>query len=229
MPSMPHLFYAELGVLHADGRRSASRSRSLSDAPLKELANPAVPENPAKAPWYFLGLQELVSFSAFMGGIGIPAIVLLGLGLIPFLDRETAGTGEWFGGPGGKRLVAPGRRSSASLSTLAIEAFAIRFGWIREWFPHIPQLVITFLNPGTVLTAVYAAYSMWLVKRHDSTRAGALGLFTCFLCGFVVLTVIGTYFRGPELGLLLVPAALAGALRRWRRCETSTSSSGAAS
>ena len=39
---------------------------------------------------------------------------------------------------------------------------------------------------------------MWLVKRHDSTRAGALGLFTCFLCGFIVLTVIGTYFRGPN-------------------------------
>ena len=52
-----------------------------SDAPLKELANPGVPENPAKAPWYFLGLQELVAYSAFMGGIGIPSIVLIGLGL----------------------------------------------------------------------------------------------------------------------------------------------------
>ena len=77
----------------------------LADAPLKELANAAVPENPAKAPWYFLGLQELVSFSAFMGGIGIPSIVMLGLGLIPYLDREEAGTGEWFGGSGGLRLV----------------------------------------------------------------------------------------------------------------------------
>ncbi|MFQ5677703.1 MAG: cytochrome b N-terminal domain-containing protein, partial [bacterium] len=43
------------------------------DAPLKEIANPSIPENPAKAPWYFLGLQELVSYSAFMGGIGIPS------------------------------------------------------------------------------------------------------------------------------------------------------------
>ena len=169
----------------------------LSDAPLKELANPSVPENPAKAPWYFLGLQELVSYSAFMGGIGIPAIVLLGLGLIPFLDRETRGTGEWFGGPGGKKLVLQAT-GVGLLSTLAIETLAIRFGWIREWFPHVPQLVVTFLNPGTVLTAIFAAYSMWLVRRHDSTRAGALGLFTCFLCGFVVLTVIGSYFRGPN-------------------------------
>jgi hypothetical protein len=193
---MPHLFYAELAVLMLTVAACLVLA-IVSDAPLKELANPSVPENPAKAPWYFLGLQELVSFSAFMGGIGIPMVVLLGLGLIPFLDRETAGTGEWFGGPGGKRLVLQAA-AVGLLSSIGIEAIAIRFGWIREWFPHVPQLVVTFLNPGTVLTAVFAAYSMWLVKRHDSTRAGALGLFTCFLCGFVVLTFVGSYFRGPN-------------------------------
>ena len=67
------------------------------DAPLKELANPAIPENPAKAPWYFLGLQELVSYSAFMGGVGIPTIALIGLALIPYLERDPAGVGIWFG------------------------------------------------------------------------------------------------------------------------------------
>jgi hypothetical protein len=81
---------------------------------------------------------------------------------------------------------------------LLIEAFAIRFGWIRQWWPATPQIVITFLNPGTLLTTIYAAYSIWLVKRYDSTRAGALGLFTCFLAGFLVLTIVGTYFRGPN-------------------------------
>jgi len=68
----------------------------------------AVPENPAKHHGIFSGLQEMVSFSAFMGGFGIPVIVLLGLGLILFflwsgnrteqvigsLDRED---GDWFG------------------------------------------------------------------------------------------------------------------------------------
>ena len=67
---MPHLFYAELGVLMLTTLVCVFLAL-VSDAPLKELANPAVPENPAKAPWYFLGLQELVAFSAFMGGIGL--------------------------------------------------------------------------------------------------------------------------------------------------------------
>ena len=196
VPSMPHLFYAELAVLMLTVFLCLALSL-IWDAPLKELANPSVPENPAKAPWYFLGLQEMVSFSAFMGGIGIPAIVLLGLGLIPFLDREESGSGDWFGGPGGWPLV---RRSIVwGLAAAAgIEAFAIQFGWLRQWFPHIPQLIITAINPGTVLTVAYGLYSLWLVKRYGSARAGALGLFTCFLCGFTVLTIIGTYFRGPN-------------------------------
>ena len=196
VPSMPHLFYAEMGVLMVTVLVCVLLAM-FSDAPLKELANPLVPENPAKAPWYFLGLQEIVSFSAFTGGIGIPALCVIGLGLIPFLDREKQGTGEWFGGPGGWPLVRWSLIFGFA-SSILVEAFAIRFGWLREWFIDIPQLVITAVNPGTVLTLIYAAFSFWAVKRYNSTRAGALALFTCFLCGFVVLTVIGTYFRGPN-------------------------------
>jgi quinol-cytochrome oxidoreductase complex cytochrome b subunit len=204
VPATPHLFYAEAGVFMLTLLACVALSL-VSDAPLKELANPAVPENPAKAPWYFLGLQELVSYSAFMGGIGIPTIVILGLLLIPYLDRETQGTGEWFGGPGGVRLVL---RSVAFglAAVLAVETFAIRFGWVREWWPEAPQILITFLNPGTVLTLIYAAYSVWCVRRYDSTRAGALALFTCFLCGFLVLTIVGVYFRGPNWGFYWSPA-----------------------
>jgi hypothetical protein len=62
----------------------------------------------------------------------------------------------------------------------------------------VPQLVITALNPGTVLTALYAGFSIWAVKRWGSTRAGALALFTCFLCGFILLTIVGEHFRGPN-------------------------------
>jgi quinol-cytochrome oxidoreductase complex cytochrome b subunit len=204
VPSMPHLFYAELGVLMLTLLVCVALA-IVSDAPLKELANPSVPENPAKAPWYFLGLQELVSFSAFMGGIGIPAIVLIGLGLIPYLDREEKGTGEWFGGPGGGPVVRQALVIGL-LAPLLIESLVIRFGWLREWFPSIPQLFVTFLNPATMLTVVYAYYSVWLVRRYESTRAGALGLFTCFLCGFLVLTVIGTYFRGPNWVFYWSPA-----------------------
>jgi len=208
LPSMPHLLFAEAAVFMLTIAISVVLA-ILLDAPLKEVANPAVPENPAKAPWYFLGLQELVAHSAFMGGVGIPLIVLLGLGLIPYLDREAEGTGSWFGGAGGGLLVT-GSALFGLATVVALEACVIRFGWIQQWWPHTPQLVITLFNPGTLLTLLYAGYSVWCLKRYDSTRAGALALFTCFVCGFVVLTVIGTYFRGPNWDFYWSPSQWPG-------------------
>ncbi|MFV1965536.1 MAG: cytochrome b N-terminal domain-containing protein, partial [Pirellulaceae bacterium] len=167
------------------------------DAPLKEHANPAVPENPAKAPWYFLGLQELVSYSAFAGGVAIPAIVVLGLMLVPYLDRETEDQGVWFGGPRGKQ-VCWASAFLASAVVIGILAFTINFGWLRSWFPDIPQIVVTLVNPGTMMLVLFAGWS-WIVTRHtDSTRMGALAVFTCFLVSFAILTYFATEFRGPN-------------------------------
>ena len=65
-------------------------------APLEEPVNVTHPPNPAKAPWYFLGLQEMVGYSAFWGGIGIPGLEVLLLLLIPYIDRRPGGVGRWF-------------------------------------------------------------------------------------------------------------------------------------
>jgi menaquinol-cytochrome c reductase cytochrome b/c subunit len=66
------------------------------DAPLEGPANPLHPTNPAKAPWYFVGIQELVSYSAFFGGILVPGIVMVILLFLPYLDRDPKGVGVWF-------------------------------------------------------------------------------------------------------------------------------------
>ncbi len=66
------------------------------NAPLEEPVNVMHPPNPAKAPWYFLGLQEMVSYSAFWGGIGIPGLMVAMLAIVPYIDRGTKGVGRWF-------------------------------------------------------------------------------------------------------------------------------------
>lgn len=66
------------------------------NAPLEEPVNMLHPPNPAKAPWYFLGLQEQVSYSAFWGGVGVPAIEVIILLLVPYFDRAQKGVGKWF-------------------------------------------------------------------------------------------------------------------------------------
>jgi len=68
----------------------------LFNAPLEEPVNIMHPPNPAKAPWYFLGLQEMVSYSAFWGGVGIPTVFVLLLLLVPYMDRKPGGVGVWF-------------------------------------------------------------------------------------------------------------------------------------
>jgi quinol-cytochrome oxidoreductase complex cytochrome b subunit len=68
----------------------------LFNAPLEQPVNVMHPPNPAKAPWYFLGLQEMVSYSAFWGGIGIPGLMVALLFLVPYIDRTPHGVGRWF-------------------------------------------------------------------------------------------------------------------------------------
>ena len=64
------------------------------DAPLSELADPSHAENPAKAPWYFAGLQEqLVYFDPWYAGVVLPSIIVLGLILLPYLDNNPKGNG----------------------------------------------------------------------------------------------------------------------------------------
>lgn len=74
------------------------------DAPLEGPANPAHPENPAKAPWYFIGLQELTSYNGFVGGIVIPGLIVSLAMVVPyveiafyvFMGKKIRGSGVWF-------------------------------------------------------------------------------------------------------------------------------------
>jgi quinol-cytochrome oxidoreductase complex cytochrome b subunit len=91
----PHLLYRELLV--ALGVIVALHAISLVFmAPLEEIADPTRTPNPAKAPWYFLGLQELVHYSALIGGVIVPALLVLALLILPYVDRAPAGGGRWF-------------------------------------------------------------------------------------------------------------------------------------
>jgi hypothetical protein len=66
------------------------------NAPLEEPANPNLTMNPAKAPWYFLGLQEmLVYFDPWMAGVVMPSLIIVGLMVIPYIDTNPLGNGYY--------------------------------------------------------------------------------------------------------------------------------------
>jgi hypothetical protein len=65
-------------------------------APLEEAANPTSSPNPAKAPWYFLGLQEmLVYFDPWLAGVVLPTLIIVGLMAIPYIDTNPKGNGYY--------------------------------------------------------------------------------------------------------------------------------------
>ncbi len=196
VPSWPYLLRAELVVFMVTLLICLAIGYFI-DAPLKEPANPAVPENPAKAPWYFLGLQEMVSYSAFVGGMVIPMLTVIGLALIPFLDREREESGVWFSEKRGRRAMAISALVGTLLAVFSV-VIPVNFGTLRDWFPGVPQLVVMIFNPGSLLMAAYVLYSLYVMQRTRSTRLGAIALFTCFLAGFVILSYVGTFLRGPN-------------------------------
>jgi quinol-cytochrome oxidoreductase complex cytochrome b subunit len=93
--SWPNLFVAELFCFALTVVLILVISLAFN-APLEAPADATHPPNPSKAPWYFLGLQEMVSYSAFWGGVGVPGIMVGLLLLLPYLDRKRSGVGDWF-------------------------------------------------------------------------------------------------------------------------------------
>ena len=195
IPSWPHLLFRLL-VLFQIVLGAIVVLSIFFDAPLEGLANPTHPPNPAKAPWYFLGLQELVSYSALVGGVVVPGLLVLGLMSIPYIDRMGEGEGVWFTSKQGKRIALWSFLGTIPF-TLGVLYLNARFG-LRRFFPEAPQGVVDLLNPATVLLVGIAAFSIIVGRRTHSRRMAAIALFSAYAAGYVLLMIIGTFFRGPN-------------------------------
>jgi cytochrome b-561 len=132
----PHLLFRELlvlvGVLLAVLVAALAR-----DAPLEEIADAARTPNPAKAPWYFLGLQELVHYGAVLGGVVIPAALVLGLLALPYVDTRPGGVGVWFAR---ERRVANTVFAALALAVVVLTVIGTFFrgpnwAWVWPWAP----------------------------------------------------------------------------------------------
>jgi hypothetical protein len=96
-------------------------------APLEEPANPALAPNPSKAPWYFLGLQEmLVYFDPWLAGVLLPGLIIVGLMAIPYIDANPKGNGYY------------------TFRERRVEIGLFLFGWLLLWSQMI--VIGTFLR-----------------------------------------------------------------------------------
>src|ERR1700751_4636310 len=106
------------------------------DAPLEQLANPLLTPNPAKAPWYFLGLQELLHFfPPFVAGILIPTLVVLALVVIPYFNVNIEGDPIWSRRPSQNLIIA-------LITVLVLLAFLAVF---QAWTIVVPTALVAAL------------------------------------------------------------------------------------
>lgn len=184
----------------------------VKNAPLEELANPLVTTDPAKAPWYFMGLQELLEhMHPTLAGVMIPTIAVLFLLAIPYLDNDRTGAGRWFTNARGKRLVL----FTAIYGFIVMPAFVL----LNNMFPPrellrgiLPDLIAQAVIPGTILFGLAFLPAILLVlanRRKTSMRELMLVLFTMLMVSALVFTLTGFIFRGPGFELYL-PWAMPG-------------------
>ena len=177
----------------------------LKDAPLEELANPLITTDPAKAPWYFMGLQEMLEhMHPTLAGIILPAFAVLFLISIPYIDYSREGAGVWFTSKRGKRIVG----WTALYTTIVMAGFVLLDNAFppRELFRDVlPNLVTQSVIPGTVmaLLVILPAIFLWKSKDGSNAREMMLVLFTVLFFTAVVLTLTGFLFRGPGFELYL--------------------------
>jgi hypothetical protein len=155
------------------------------NAPLEQLADPLHTANPAKAPWYFTGLQELLHyFPPFVAGVILPTLIVLALIVVPFFHVNIQDATLW------------DRNKSQRLAILAVIAVILTVMLLRvgAWDATIPVLVISALM---ALAAMWAGHPAGRFQNWLSAKPLSFWIMTWFLMEAVILTTVGALFRGP--------------------------------
>jgi cytochrome b/b6/petD-like protein len=154
------------------------------DAPLEQLANPLLTPNPAKAPWYFLGLQELLHyFPPLVAGIIIPTLVVVGLIVIPYFHVNVQGQPLW----------RASRKRTLWIFLSVLFGLTCLLAYTRAWTVLLPTEVVA----GLMLYAYAASSRGDAPSGYLRTRPVSWWVMTWFITVAIVLTAVGTFFRGP--------------------------------
>ena len=171
-------------------------------APLEGIANPDVSPNPAKAPWYFMGLQELLlHFHPLVGAIILPGLAILAIFLLPFFDINLTSVGIYFRSKRGRSMALLGIGIALIATPIWVLLDEFVLNW-TAWLPNWDALISNGLIPFAVILLPLIFLDDWMHKAfHADTEERVLFIAVFIFTAFIVLTIIGIFFRGPGMSL----------------------------
>jgi hypothetical protein len=157
----------------------------IFNAPLEGLADPSHTPNPAKAPWYFLGLQEMLHyFPPVVAGVLAPSLVVMALIVIPYFKVNIEADG----------LFLKDRKKRLRIFYIVAIALSLFLLLFKVYVALVPTLIMA----GVMLLAAESSLqSPSVLRRYLAARPLSYWVMSWFLFELVVLTAIGTFFRGP--------------------------------
>jgi quinol-cytochrome oxidoreductase complex cytochrome b subunit len=175
---------------------------TLANAPLGGKANPGLSPNPTKAPWYFVGIQEvLMHFHPLFALFIIPVLVVVGLASIPYLSYSMNSGGIWF-------VSSKGRRMSVVAALIALIGTPLGIlldEYLIEtaaWLPSIPPEIAGGLIPFAVIMGGVAAFYVGIKRKYKASKLETVqALFVLLLTAFLIFTLAGIFFRGEGMRL----------------------------
>jgi len=155
------------------------------NAPLEGLADPSHTPNPAKAPWYFLGLQEMLHyFPPVVAGVLVPTLVVMALIVIPYFNINIEAEG----------LFLKDRKRRILIFYVAVAALCVFLFLFDVYVALVPTLIVAGFM---ALAAQSSPQSTSTFRRSLVAKPLSFWVMTWFLFELVVLTAVGTLFRGP--------------------------------
>jgi len=157
----------------------------MFNAPLEGLADPSHTPNPAKAPWYFLGLQEMLHyFPPVVAGVLVPTLVVIALIVIPYFSMNIEAEGLFL-------KDRPRRLRIFYIVAAALMIFLLVFD---VYVALVPSLIVAAFM---MVAAQSSPQSPSAFRRYLASKPLSYWVMTWFLFELVVLTAVGTFFRGP--------------------------------
>ena len=176
----------------------------LFNAPLMDKANPAFSPNPAKAPWYFEGIQELMlHFHPLFASILIPLMIVAILIFLPYFRYDEKVSGVWFLSDKGKQTSKISALVGLIITPtlILIDEF---FMDISTKFEAVPAVISNGLIPFLIILLLLASYFLFVKKKFKTNKVETTqAVFVLILVIFIVLTLTSIIFRGEGMALML--------------------------